>query len=318
MTDLRLGINLWSQAATWPETLACVRRVDALGYDSVWTWDHLYAIVGDPHQPIFEGWGLLNAWAMATRRVRLGLMVGANTFRNPGLVAKQATTLDHISGGRAILGIGGAWMEPEHTAHGIPFGAGFGERLNWLDESVAAIRALLDGGTVTSPAGGRYAFRELRHAPPPVQPHLPILIGGNGRTKTLRTIAKYADMWNGFGTPDELAELDGVLRAHCADAGRDSSAIERTSNLWMLIRDSEDEARQVWTATAEHNHVPVGDVIEPSRPLLGPPEVIATRLREYVDAGFSTAIVEVPAPYDVETLERLIGEVKPLVDAGRA
>ena len=225
MTNLRLGINLWSQAATWPEMLAFVRRVDSLGYDSVWTWDHLYAIVGDPHQPIFEGWGMLNAWAMATEHVRLGLLVGANTFRNPGLVAKQAATLDHVSGGRAILGIGGAWMEPEHTAHGIPFGAGFGERLDWLDESVAAIRSLLDGGTVTSPAGGHYDFRELRHAPPPVQSHLPILIGGNGRTKTLKTIAKYADMWNGFGTPDEVRELE-------ACSARTAPTSDGTSARW--------------------------------------------------------------------------------------
>jgi alkanesulfonate monooxygenase SsuD/methylene tetrahydromethanopterin reductase-like flavin-dependent oxidoreductase (luciferase family) len=316
MTDLRLGINLWSQAATWPETLEAARRVDRLGYDSLWTWDHLYAIVGDPYQPIFEGWGLLHAWAMATERVRMGLMVGANTFRNPGLVAKLASTLDHVSGGRAILGIGGAWMELEHAAHGIDFGTGFGQRLDWLEESVAAIRALLDGKTVTSEPGGRYAFHGLRHAPLPLQGHLPIMVGGNGRKKTLRTIARHADAWNGFGTPDELAELDGVLRAHCADAGRDPSTIERTSNLWMIIRDSEEEARRVWAATAERNHVPVADVIEPSRPLLGPPAAIAARLREYVAAGFSTALVEVPAPYDVETLERLIGEVKPLVDAG--
>jgi alkanesulfonate monooxygenase SsuD/methylene tetrahydromethanopterin reductase-like flavin-dependent oxidoreductase (luciferase family) len=316
MTDLRLGINLWSQAATWPEMLEAARRVDRLGYDSLWTWDHLYAIVGDPYQPIFEGWGLLHAWAMATERIRLGLMVGANTFRNPGLVAKLASTLDHVSGGRAILGIGGAWMELEHTAHGIDFGTGFGQRLDWLEESVAAIRALLDGKAVTSEPGGRYAFHELRHAPLPLQEHLPIMVGGNGRTKTLRTIARHADTWNGFGTPDELAELDGVLRAHCVDAGRDPSTIERTSNLWMVIRDSEEEARQVWAATADRNHVPVADVSEPSRPLLGPPASIAARLREYVAAGFSTALVEVPAPYDVETLERLIGEVKPLVDNG--
>lgn len=316
MTDLRLGINLWSQAATWPEMLEAARRVDRLGYDSLWTWDHLYAIIGDPHQPIFEGWALLHAWAMATERVRLGLMVGANTFRNPGHVAKLAATLDHVSGGRATLGLGGAWMELEHTAHGIDFGSGFGQRLDWLEESVAACRALLDGETVTSKPGARYAFQELRHAPLPLQEHLPIMIGGNGRKKTLRTIARHGDVWNGFGTPGELAELDGVLRAHCADVGRDPSAIERTSNLWMIIRDSEEEARQVWTATAAFNHVPVAEVIEPSRPLLGPPATIAARLREYVAAGFSTALVEVPAPYDVETLERLIGEVKPLVDAG--
>lgn len=316
MTDLRLGINLWSQAATWPEILEAARRVDRLGYDSLWTWDHLYAIFGDPHQPIFEGWGMLHAWAMATERVRLGLMVGANTFRNPGHVAKLAATLDHVSGGRAILGLGGAWMELEHTAHGIDFGSGFGQRLDWLEESVAACRALLDGEPVTSEPGSRYAFQGLRHAPLPVQDHLPILIGGNGRKKTLRTIARHADMWNGFGTPEELAELDGVLRAHCSDVGRDEGEIERTANLWMVIRDSAAEAEGVWADAIAFNRTPLEDAIEPSRPLYGPPDVIAARLREYVAAGFSTVIIEVPAPYDVETLERLIGEVKPLVDAG--
>ena len=316
MTDLKLGINLWSQAATWDEMLDAARRVDRLGYDHLWTWDHLYAIMGDPDQPIFEGWSLLAAWAMATERTRLGLMVGANTFRNPGLVAKIVTTLDHISGGRAILGIGGAWMEPEHRAHGIDFGTGAGQRLDWMDEAVAGCRILLDGGTVTSAPGGRYAFRELHHEPAPVQRHLPILIGGNGRTKTLRSVARHGDMWNGFGTPAELDELDDVLRAHCAEVGRDESEIERTSNLWMIIRDSEAEAQRVWDAVAVHNKVPLEEIVEPSRPLLGPVDRIAERLLEYVAIGFETAIVEVPAPYDVETIERLIGEVKPIVDRG--
>ena len=315
MPTLKLGILLWSQAAGWPEMLDTARRIDRLGYDSIWTWDHLYAIFGDPYQPIFEGWGVLHAWAMATERVKLGLMVGANTFRNPGLVAKQAATLDHVSGGRAILGIGGAWMEGEHTAHGIDYGTGPGQRLDWLDESVAAIRDLLDGRTVTSPEGGRYHFRELRHAPLPVQAHLPILVGGTGRKKTLRTIAKYADVWNGFGTPEEAAELDGVLRAHCAAVGRDEREIERQINLWLVIRDSEAEARRVWEAAAAHNRTPVEEMIEPSRPILGPVELVAERLRAYRDVGFGSVIVEVPAPYDVETLERLVGEVKPLVDS---
>ena len=139
MTDLKLGILLWSQARTGPRSRPR-KRVDELGYDHLWTWDHLHAIFGDPHQPIFEGWTTLAAWAQATSGRGSGLLVGANTFRNPGLVAKMATTLDHISGGRAILGLGGAWFELEHTGHGIDFGAGFGERLDWLDEAVAAIR----------------------------------------------------------------------------------------------------------------------------------------------------------------------------------
>ena len=316
MPTLKLGILLWTQAVSWPEMLDAARRVDRLGYDSIWAWDHLYAIFGDPYQPIFEGWGLLHSWAMATERAKLGLMVGANTFRNPGLVAKQVVTLDHVTGGRAILGIGGAWMEAEHVAHGIDFGTGFGQRLDWLDEAVAAIRDLLDGKTVTSPEGGRYHFRDLRHAPLPIQPHLPILVGGTGRKKTLRTIAKYADTWNGFGTPEEAAELDGVLRAHCADVGRDEREIERQVNLWLVIRDSEEEARRVWEAAAIHNRTPLVEMTEPSRPILGPVELVAERLRAYRDVGFASVVVELPAPYDVETIERLIGEVKPQVDAG--
>ena len=110
MSDAKLGVLLWSQATDWPSFERSARRIDELGYDSLWTWDHLYAIFGDPYQPIFEGWMTLAAWAKVTSNVRLGLLVGANTFRNPGLVAKEATTLDHLSGGRAVLGIGGAWM----------------------------------------------------------------------------------------------------------------------------------------------------------------------------------------------------------------
>ena len=236
--DLKLGILLWSQSAGWPDMLDAAKRVDRLGYDHLWTWDHLYAIFGDPYQSIFEGWTSLAAWAMVTERTRLGLLVGANTFRNPGLVAKTATTLDHISGGRAILGIGGAWMEPEHRAHGIDFGSGFGQRLDWLDESVAAIRTVLDGGSATSAPDGHYAFDDLRHLPPPVQRHLPIMIGGSGEKKTLRTVAKYADMWNAMGTVELMAHKIDVLREHCAAVGRDPSEIEFTLGVKLTIRDS--------------------------------------------------------------------------------
>jgi alkanesulfonate monooxygenase SsuD/methylene tetrahydromethanopterin reductase-like flavin-dependent oxidoreductase (luciferase family) len=111
MPDTRYGILPFSQATTWPELLDVARRVDQLGYDHLWAWDHLYAIFGDPYQDFFEGYSLLAAWARETKRVRLGLLVGANTFRNPGIVAKTITTIDHISDGRAIAGIGGAWME---------------------------------------------------------------------------------------------------------------------------------------------------------------------------------------------------------------
>ena len=227
MANVQLGVLLWSQGTDWDGFEAAARRADELGYDHLWTWDHLYAIFGDPYQPIFEGWSTLAAWSKVTHRARLGLLVGANTFRNPGLVARQASTLDHMSGGRAILGMGGAWFRLEHGAHGLEFGSGPGERLSWMDESVAAMRGLLVGERVTSSPGGRYAFDDLLLLPRPVQDRLPIMIGGSGEKKTLRTVARYADMWNAMGTPDFLQHKRDVLEAHCAAVGRDPAEIQQ-------------------------------------------------------------------------------------------
>ena len=314
MTDLKTGILLWSQAASWPDTLDAAKRVDRLGYDHLWTWDHLYAIFGDPYQPIFEGWAALAGWAMATERTRLGLLVGANTFRNPGLTAKSATTLDHISDGRAILGIGGAWFELEHRAHGIDFGSGFGQRLDWMDEAVAAMRTVLDGGSVTSEAGGHYAFDDLRHEPLPIQSRLPIMIGGSGEKKTLRSVAKYADMWNAMGPLDVMAHKVDVLKRHCDEVGRNIDEIEFTLGVKFTIRDNEAEADRVWKAAMAHNRTPMSEVEDDDTFWNGTPEQLADKLRPYVDLGFRTVISEQPAPYDVETIERFIGEVKPLID----
>ncbi len=314
--DLKLGILLWSQAAGWPELLDAAKRVDRLGYDHLWTWDHLYAIFGDPYQPIVEGWTTLAAWAMATERTRLGLLVGANTFRNPGLVAKTAATLDQISGGRSILGIGGAWMELEHQAHGIDFGSGFGQRLDWLEESVAAIEDVLAGKSVSSAPGGRYAFDDLRHSPLPVQRRLPIMIGGSGEKKTLRTVARHADMWNAMGSLELMSHKVDVLREHCAAVGRDIAEIEFTLGVKLTIRDSKTEAERVWHEAMAHNRTPLSDLEDDDTFWNGSSEEIADRLRPYVALGFRTVISEQPAPYDVETFERFIGEVKPLVDAG--
>jgi alkanesulfonate monooxygenase SsuD/methylene tetrahydromethanopterin reductase-like flavin-dependent oxidoreductase (luciferase family) len=316
VTELKTGILLWSQASTWPEMTDAAKRVDQLGYDHLWTWDHLYAIFGDPYQPIVEGWMALAGWAMTTERTRLGLLVGANTFRNPGLTAKLAETLDHISDGRAILGIGGAWMELEHRAHGIDFGSGFGQRLDWMDEAVAAMRTVMDGGSVTSSGDGRYAFDDLRHAPLPVQKKLPIMIGGSGEKKTLRTVAKYADMWNAMGPLDVMAHKVDVLKRHCDEVGRDINEIEFTLGVKFTLRDSEQEADRVWKAAMEHNRTPLSEVEDDDTFWNGTPEQMADKLRPYVDLGFRTVISEQPAPYDMETFERFIGEVKPLIDRG--
>ena len=315
MSAISLGINLWSQASDWPEFLAAGQAADRLGYDHLWTWDHLLPIFGELDQPVHEGYAALAALAQATERTRLGLFVGANTFRNPGLAVKSLVTIDHISGGRAILGLGGAWFEAEHTAFGIDFGSGFGQRLNWLAEAVPVARALLDGETVTSEPGGRYAFKDLRILPRPVQSHLPIVIGGSGERKTLRTVAQYADIWNAFGSPETLAAKDAILRAHCDDVGRDQAEIERTVGCKVTIRRTVEEAQRVVDAALDHNRTPRSQAETDHTFWTGTAEQIADTMLAYRAVGFGTFIVELPAPYDLETMETLISVVKPMVDA---
>jgi alkanesulfonate monooxygenase SsuD/methylene tetrahydromethanopterin reductase-like flavin-dependent oxidoreductase (luciferase family) len=315
MGDLKLGINLWSQASDWPSFLRAGRRAEELGYDHLWTWDHVLAIFGDPNQPIFEGYTALAALAQATERVRLGLFVGANTFRNPGLAAKAITTIDHISNGRAVMGLGGAWFEGEHRAFGLDFGSGFGERLDWLAEAAPSVRTLLDGGEVTSAPGGRYAFENLRIEPRPIQDHLPIMIGGGGEQKTLRIVARHADLWNVFGTPETVARKDEILRGHCGEIGRDQAEIERTLGCKVTIRGTQAEAERVWLATLEHNRTPTERVAGDVSVWTGSPEQIADTILSYRRVGFDTFIVELAAPYDDETMATLISVVKPMVES---
>jgi alkanesulfonate monooxygenase SsuD/methylene tetrahydromethanopterin reductase-like flavin-dependent oxidoreductase (luciferase family) len=313
MTRPSFSLLPWSQSTDWPAYAAVAQRAEALGYDTVWTWDHLYAIFGDPYQPIFEGYTVLAAWAAKTERIKLGLMVGANPFRNPGLVAKSIVTIDHISNGRAICGMGGAWAGFEAEAYGIEFGSGFGERLDWMDESVGIIRALLDGDSVTHD-GPRYRTKELVARPRPIQAHLPIMIGGSGEKKTLRTLAKYGDQWNAFGTPEVLAHKRAVLERHCADVGRDPAAIHKTVGCKIVIRDSEAEARRDWLSLLEANKMTLEEGLEDESWMFGSPEAIAELLAAYRPIGFDGFMVEEPAPYDPETIERLMTEVAPAVE----
>jgi F420-dependent oxidoreductase-like protein len=308
---MKFGAQFWSQQTSWADFRAAAVAAEAAGWDSVWTWDHLMAIFGPWRQPIFEGWLSLAGWAGATTKIRLGLMVGANTFRNPGLTAKLATTLDHISDGRAILGIGGAWFEREHDALGIDFGAGFGERLDRLDEAVGIMRRLMDGEEFDH-HGRFYELHEASLRPLPVQPHLPILIGGSGRQKTLRTTAKYADAWNTSGPIDQVAENVRILREHCDAVGRDAAAIEMTVSFPMVLRDDPAAARArldeqlAFNGNADLGSVPV---------ILGSPQLAADTIRPYRDLGFETVIARLPAPFDRETVDR-IGEVRELLERG--
>ena len=307
---VRFGLQLWPQRTTWPEFREATLAAEQAGWDSVWVWDHLLAIQGPWQQPIFEGWALLNAAAAITGRVRLGLMVGANTFRNPGVTTKLATTLDHVSNGRAILGIGGAWFEREHEAFGIDFGASVGERLDKLEEAVPLMRRLLDGEQV-SHQGRFYTLTNALCEPRPVQPRLPILVGGSGPKKTLRTVARHADAWNTSGEVGEVRSHLEILAAHCADARRSMSEIELTISFPTIIRDSVAQAEAKRAAQLAYNGITDGGGGVPL--LLGSPTVIADTLRPYLKLGFSTVIVRMPAPFDRETIDRL-PEVLALLD----
>ena len=303
MPPMQFGLQLWCQSTSWAGFRDAAQLAERSGWDDVWTWDHLLAIFGPWDQPIFEGWTTLSAVAAVTERIRLGLMVGANTFRNPGLTAKLAVTLDHVSEGRAVLGIGGAWMEREHDAYGIDFGSGFGERLDRLDEAVMLMRRLLDGERIEHHEGRFYRMHDALVAPRPVQPRLPILIGGSGPRKTLRTTALYADAWNTSGWLEEVREKVGNLERHCADVGRDPAEIERTISFPIVIRDRRADAEARFGELLAHNASPdAGNVPV----LLGSPAEIADDIRPYqAELGFAHVIVRHPAPYDAETIERM-------------
>jgi alkanesulfonate monooxygenase SsuD/methylene tetrahydromethanopterin reductase-like flavin-dependent oxidoreductase (luciferase family) len=310
MPDLRLGALCWNQYTDWPSLRAAGVRADKLGYDSLWTWDHLYPIVGSSDGPIHEGWLTLAAWAQATERIRVGLMVGANTFRNPAVTAKMATTLDHISNGRATLGIGGAWFEEEHAAYGLEFGDGFPERLRWLAEALPIMRGMLHGERPTA-SGPRYTAKDVRNDPPPIQEHMPLLVGGGGEQVTLKLVARYADANNVGGGLEGLRRKEAVLLQHCETVGRDPAEIERTTNIGtVVIRDSRDEARRVHAEMFARN----GNARQWTDQPVGTPEDVAEMLLPFLGIGYRHLVFGFPSPYDEESMTRLATDVRPILE----
>lgn len=306
---VKLGANCWNQYTDWPAFLAAQQRADRLGFDSIWTWDHLYPIVGSHVGPILEPYVSMAAAAQATENATVGLMVGANTFRNPALTAKMVTTLDHVSGGRAMLGIGAAWFETEHVAYGIEYGSSPGERLRWLGEALPVIRGMLHGDE-PSAEGPRYLAKEVRNDPPPLQRRLPILIGGSGPKVTLRLVARYGDACNIGGTAAAVKEKDAILRRHCEEVGRDEREIERTVGMGtVIIRDSREEAERVHREMFERN----GKADLWKDQPVGTPEDVAQRCSVFIDIGFRHLIFGFPSPYDQESMIRLAQEVRPML-----
>ena len=308
---MKLGADCWNQFTDWPSFLAAMQLSERLGYDSLWAPDHVLPPNGDPDGPIFEPFMAIAPVAALTTRPTIGLMVGANTYRNPALTAKMVTTLDHISGGRAILGIGAAWHELEHTQFGFEFGGSPGDRLRWLKEALPVMRGMLDG-TRPSASGDHYAIKDVQNAPPPIQPHLPMLIGGSGPKVTLRLVAEYADICNIGGKPEKVAEKDRILIAHCEAIGRDEREIERSIDVGVpLIRDARDEATRAHEAIFAHNGK---GATWPDQPV-GTPEDMFEFLARYVDIGYRHLVFYFPAPFDEETMTRMTTEVRPRLEA---
>jgi alkanesulfonate monooxygenase SsuD/methylene tetrahydromethanopterin reductase-like flavin-dependent oxidoreductase (luciferase family) len=297
----RFGAAFWINRTAWGELRDAALACEAAGWDSLWLDDHLLCDEGDDLDPKLEGWTSLAALAAVTTRPRLGHLVTAVTFRNLGVIAKMATTLDHVSGGRFVLGLGAGWHPREHEAFGIDFGSGFGERLDRLDEAAGLLRRLLDGEVVTH-HGRFYDLDRAACAPRPLQSRLPILIGGTGRTKTLRTVARVADIWNANATPEQLVELEGVLAAHGAAAERDVSAIERQVYVNVVVRSTAAEAEAAWAdVRAIHG-------IQPDERTLhagGSPVEVAAALVPWVRAGVDEIVAVLRAPWDRETIDRL-------------
>ncbi len=275
---VRVGLKFSPQMCTIEQQRAVWRIAEDAGFDHLWTFDHFNPIGAAPLDgDIFEGWSLMAAMAEATSRVRIGNMVTGNTYRHPGILAKIAVTLDHLSGGRLEFGIGAGWAEAEHRMLGLEF-PGTGERIRRLGEACHVFKKLW----TEEPAnyeGRYYRLTDAVANPKPVQrPHPPIWIGGGGEQKTLRVVAEHADVWNFAGGPVEMGvHKTEVLDRHCAEVGRDTAAIRRSVQLRFG-----------------------GDVDDMLR-----------LIQEFVDAGFTEQLVIVGGPNVVAHAETVAREVLP-------
>jgi alkanesulfonate monooxygenase SsuD/methylene tetrahydromethanopterin reductase-like flavin-dependent oxidoreductase (luciferase family) len=316
---LRIGFQVWGQYVTWDELMAMGREIDAMGFDELWANDHFVppipaadGQIGQLHGPIFEAWSTLFGWAAVTHHVRTGCLVSGAGYRNPALLVKMATALDHATGGRAVLGLGGGWLEREHVAFGFEFPP-LGQRIDRFAEAAAICRGLLDGEAVTM-AGQWFSAVGATNDPPPVQQRLPLAIGGSGEKRTLRIVATYADIWNADGDdPDSFRRRSAILDEHCQVVGRDPTTIERTAGLAPpCIRSTREEAIEALASTLERQAIPRSKALEMASgsPFAGTVDSVVARLRDHRDAGLGAAMFDWPAPYDRATLDALAGPVR--------
>jgi F420-dependent oxidoreductase-like protein len=288
-----------TDATMFDHTVAHAVAADRAGFESLWVMDHFWQLpaLGGPDEPILEAYTLLGALAARTDHVQLGTLVTGVTYRNPALVAKMVTTLDIISNGRAICGIGAAWYEPEHDGFGFPFPRA-GERLDRLEEAVQICRALFREDRPTF-NGRYYSISDARNVPRPIRPGgPPIMIGGSGERRTLRLVAQYGDMCNVSGGPETVAHKLDVLRTHCRDVGRDPSEIVTTRLGTLVLTGTSAETDR----STNFLRGMAGDAFA-EQFIVGEADEVVDQVGALVAAGLDTLIFNMPLS-DPDTVAR--------------
>ncbi len=312
MTDIRIGAHVGQQNMSMAKMRATWRQLDQ-HLDWISAWDHLYeAPPAGGTIDHFEALTTLGALAADTENARIGCLVFYVGYRSPGVLAKAATTLDHLSNGRFELGLGGGWHDQEAKAFGYPF-PGIGERLDMLDEATTIIRSLLSQPRTTF-SGKHFSVEDASCLPAPMQARLPIWIGGVGEKKTLRLVARHADGWNtAYITTEEFQRLSGVLDDWCGKENRDASTIRRGVNLMFNLSTTSEGA----TAMREQLESQWGPAFKrvAGGALLGTPDEAIERILSYVRAGASDVNIALRAPWNEDALNAYLTEVVPAVKA---
>jgi len=317
---ITFGIDPTLSGATWQSTVETWRRAEALGFESGWVSDHLIAVSSQPLADSLEAWTLQAALAASTSRIRIGCLVTGNTYRHPVVLAKMATTLDHISGGRLDFGLGAGWSREDHDPYGIPFYT-FHQRADRLDEALEVITRLWADGEYANFEGAHYRLENAIAQPKPLQrPRPPIMIGGAGE-RTLRTVARWAEIWNVAGSPSFIREKGKVLERHCAEIGRDPGEIQRSVLISAIFAD--DPARRDHIIETRRRsdspsrgqragkYVPMAEDEAVNAILLGSPQEIIDHIGRFVEVGVTHFILTVPYPPPKTGPERFAAEVMP-------